>query len=611
LNAESGARQPEYKNIFILESRAWWPNCRNRFDPRADLVLTYDFGLRREVQRIGGAALYFDHLVDAECMQQNNFLTYEFLRNWHLDANGRDIFVFREIVFGFSFRLEIWNDLVFLARTRLCVEKVRQMRCAALLVGTQGGLIESMLNELGVPFESIKCIEASDKPAYYFPIHQWMDEKVRSRKFRHKLKPFVASVMGGIRYWLTCFSRSEARKPAVFVQEYYPTRQIVEHLQRDTRLRVVLAQYSWAPGLAKFVREHPIPVRGALDKYRLQADILLTRFRAAHCAQLILTGGLDITTRIGEVIEKRVAAALPETLRTLDCAISYLDTNPIRLEVMISNLGRTNTLIDCICKHRGIRSYMIVNGMMVHAYLDEAKYADTINAYSRSMKENYFRRSTNIVSLGDPRMDDYACVAPRSINRKTPTVTIGASGHNITNLDSYVAVEFDFLYDVLHALRVVRERGVELRVIIKVRSNGYWHQYQEFAEEYFPGLVDEILQAVPMRSVLDRTDFYISIYSQTLFEASCLGIPCLYYKKDTETMFAPFDGKSELVTVDNVEDLIAACTDFLAGHPRFDAFLQRPIMEKYIGFLDGGNLARNLQYIYELLQIPRAAGETA
>ena len=68
-----------------------------------------------------------------------------------------------------------------------------------------------------------------------------------------------------------------------------------------------------------------------------------------------------------------------------------------------------------------------------------------------------------------------------------------------------------------------------------------------------------------MMQVLERTDFFVSIYSQTLFEASCLGIPCLYYKKDNEVMDPPFDGNSELVTVSNVEDLTDAIRDFRSG----------------------------------------------
>ena len=101
--------------------------------------------------------------------------------------------------------------------------------------------------------------------------------------------------------------------------------------------------------------------------------------------------------------------------------------------------------------------------------------------------------------------------------------------------------------------------------------------------------------------MLERADFYISIYSQTLFEASCLGVPALYYRKDTEIMFAPFDGKSELVTVDNVDDLVGALEEFRAGGSRFDAFLRREVMEKYIGPLDGCCFERNLLQIEKLL----------
>lgn len=596
----------EYRKIFILESRAWWSSCRDCFNPTTDLVLTYDFGLRKEVEALGGNALYLDHLVDPECMRQNNFLVYEFLRNWHLDAEGRDIFVSRGVAFGFSFRIEIWNDLTFLARTRLCLEKVMQMRCTALLVGTQSTLIGSILNDSNVPFETVPRGSAPVNTGYFFPIHRWMDEKWRSRKFKHKLKPLVAVITGRLRMWAARLSTARDRRLPVFVQEYFPTRRIVERLQQDSRLRVILAQYSWAPGLAKLVREHPIPVWGNLRKYRIEAEDLLRRFRASRRSRLILAGDIDVTARMVEVIERNVSNALAESLRALDCVIQYIDRNPIRLEVMIANMGRMNTLVDCVCKDRGIESYMIVNGLLVHEYLDEAKYADTINAYSTSMKSNYFANMNNIVCFGDPRMDEYALSEPRPINRVTPTVTIGASGYNITNLDSYVAVEFDFLHDVLSALRVVKERGVALRIVIKVRSNGYKQQYDDFVAEYFPGLVDEILQTAPMRSVLERTDFYISIYSQTLFEASCLGIPCLYYKKDTETMFAPFDGRSELVTVDNPGDLIAAFDDFMLRRPRFDPFLKRSVMEKYIGFIDGGNLDRNLDYIYGKLGISRS-----
>jgi CDP-glycerol glycerophosphotransferase (TagB/SpsB family) len=236
-------------------------------------------------------------------------------------------------------------------------------------------------------------------------------------------------------------------------------------------------------------------------------------------------------------------------------------------------------------------------------FLDESKYATVINSYSVSIKDNYFRGMNNVVCLGDPRMDLYVRETPsRKINRQTPTVTIGTSAYSPIDLNSFVAVEFEFMHDVLSALKIIKEQGATIRIVIKVRANGYREQYQNFVHEYFPGLVDEILDTVPMNKVLEQTDFYISLYSQTLFEASCLGIPCLYYKNDCEILDPPFDGNSELVTVSNVNDLIAAIIDFQSGHERFCSFLERAVMEKYIGPLDGKNLERNLDFIRQILK---------
>jgi hypothetical protein len=158
------------------------------------------------------------------------------------------------------------------------------------------------------------------------------------------------------------------------------------------------------------------------------------------------------------------------------------------------------------------------------------------------------------------------------------------------------------MHDVLSALKIVKDRGVKLRIIIKVRANGYHDQYKNFVHEYFPGLVDEILDVIPFSKVLEKTDFYISLYSQTLFEASCLGIPCLYYKNDCEILDPPFDVNSELVTVGNIADLVSAIIDFQSDHERFLPFLDRAVMEKYIGPLDGNNLERNLTFIRQLIK---------
>ena len=596
----------QYRHVFIVESRDWWAGCSHQFDPALDIVFTYDFALRREIESRGGNAFYVDHLLDNAVMEDNNFRTYRFFRGWHQDAAGHDLFTYGGVPFGFSFRIQIWNDLVFYVRARLCLQQIVALRRDALYVGTQLRLLETILDDLGLPYVPVQRPAVAASAAYYFPIHRWMDEQVRSPRFRHKVRPFLAVAVG---LWRACIDRIpglQSKAPAVFVQEYYPTAQILRCLQQDKRLRVVLGHYSGGPGgVLKYFRERPIPVWGSVAKFQEQADRLMQQFGERRCATLVLSDGQDVSAGIFRIIENRIAAHMATTLGMLDRVIRYLDRMPLTLEVMIATLGQMNMLVHSVCKQRGIPSYLIVNGILAHAYLDEAKDASRINAYSRSIRENYFRDVENVVCLGDPRMDAYAVGAKRrQVDRTRPRVTIGASGHNNTNLSSYVAVEFDFLHDVLQALQAIKARGVDLGITIKVRDNGYRSQYESFVQEYFPGLVEEVVDRVAIRSVLERTDFYISIYSQTLFEASCLGIPCLYYKKDDEILFAPFDGRSELVTVGTTQELVTAVTDFLAGHDRFEAFLQKPVMEKYIGPLDGGNVERNLDYIYGLLQQP-------
>lgn len=592
----------QYRCILILESRDWWENCRDCFDPARDLVLTYDLGLQREVSRLGGQAFYVDHLVDKAVMQKNNFLIYEFFRTWHLDAAGKDIFTHRGIPFGFAFRIDIWTDFVFHLQSRICLETLRDLKFESIFVGTQLGIVESILEDMAIPFTPVHLVENPGLATYYFPAFRWMDERIRTTTLKHRFRDLVTVVQSTLRSWVDRVCRSHGDKPAVFIQEYYPTHKLVQCLQQESKVRTVLVHFSWAPGWLKYLTERVIPVWGKAEQFQDEADSLMREFCTQRCARLVLADGVDATEGIYKVIERRVSSRMAETIRILDCVIRYLDKTRIGLVVLIANIGRVATLVDCVSKKRGVPTYLIINGMLGSAFLDEGKYATVINAYSTSMKEHYFRGMDNIVCLGDPRMDAYVQDAsPRMINRKAPTVTIGASGHNNTDMNSYLAVEFEFMFDVLEALRRIKDRSVELRIVIKVRTNGYREQYEQFTNEFFPGLVDDIVDKVPIKDILGRTDFFISIYSQTLFEASCMGIPCLYYKKDDEIMDPPFDGHSELVTVDNVDDLVKAFSDFQSGDKRFDAFLDKSVMEKYIGPLDGKNLERNLAFVYDLL----------
>lgn len=591
----------EYRHILILESRDWWIHGQDLFDPANDLVLTYDFGLQRDVAHLGGQALYIDYLEDKQVMQDNNFLAYQFFRDWHLDVDGKDILSYRGVPFGFSLRLEIWNDFIFYIRNRICLERLRKLRFEKIFVGTGLGMVEAILDEMGFPFSPVSPSVKKSQVAYFFPVHRWMDERIRIRTFKHRFRDVVTASQGVVMAWVDR-ALGRHKKPGIFIQEYYPTRDLLQRLKKCSHLRLVLVHFSWASGWLKFLTERPIPVWGRVQKFQETADRLMSSFCERRCAKLILTNKVDASASVFRIIEGRISGRLAETLRALDCVIHYLDKNPINLTVPVTNIGHVATLVDCVSRARGIPSYLIINGWMGEDFLDDSKYATVINAYSTSIKEHYYRGMNNIVCLGDPRMDVYVRDhQPRVINRVTPTITIGTSSHSPIDLNSYLAVEFEFMFDVLTALRTLKEQGVNMRVVLKVRSNGYREQYHEFSSEFFSGIVDDIQDTVSLGHILEKTDFYISHYSQSLFEASCLGIPCLYYKIDSEILDPPFDGKSELVTVDTPEALVKAISDFRDGNARFDPFLQKSVLEKYIGPLDGKNLERNLDFILDLL----------
>lgn len=594
-----------YRNVFILQSRSGWLAIQPNYEPALDLVLTYDFGLRQQVEACGGTVRYVDHLCSQSLMQDNNFLMYRFFRDWHLDANGKDIFRHRDVDFGFSFRIEIWNDFTFYVRSRLCLEQLRTVSYEALYVGAEMELLQEVLGDMGLEFRPLTISDkiAHSSAAYYFPIHRWTNERLRIRRIRHEIRDIVVTVQGVAMNWLDRLTDYFSAKTRIFVQEYHPTRQLLRRLQSQPGIRVLQGHFSAARGPMMFLRDRPIPVFGRLQKNRVNAARLIEAFRQRRSARLVLSTGVDVTDAVNRVIERRVTEVLPETLRALDCVGRYLDLHPIRLEILIANLGQVATLVDCVAKSRGVPSFLIINGLLGNDFLDEAKYATVINSYSTSIRDHYFRGMDNIVCLGDPRMDAYAKAPARSINRVSPTITIGTSGFNNIDLNSYLAVEFEFLHEVLTAIHILTSPERKFRVVLKVRPNGYSAAYRHFTEEYFPRLVDQIVDDVPMRKVLDETDFFISIYSQTLLEASCLGIPAVYHKCDCEIMDPPFDGKSELVTTFDVPGLERALLDFMAGSNRFDAFLDKGVMEKYIGPLDGRNLERNLDFVLELLEM--------
>lgn len=597
--------ESKYRNIYIVDSRSFWNGFEKTYDPVQDLVLTYDFGLKTQISRLGGEVYYIDHLVDQETLEKNNYIIYRFFKEWHYDRNGDDLFQYKNIPFGFSFRLEFWNDYVSYIRIFLAVSALKKLEVESFYVNTKHDLIIEVLKESNIPYKSTASSDANDFESYYFPINKWMDSKINPsgiRGFLYKVREVVTYIYG------TCMPIvdklfGKRYKYSIFIQEYNPTRKLIQVLREDGDLKIVLTNFSRYSQKLKNLKERLIPISGNIERYIPDAVASMNRFKTQRSHRLILSDGSDITESAYKIIESRLPAErVANALRTLESCIRYLDRNIVDLVVLIANMGHTATIFDLVCKHKNIPSFMIINGILAKNFLDEAKYATIINSYSQSIKENYFHGMDNVVTLGDPRMDMYQSVESKNINRKAPTVTIGTSGFNPMDLNSYVAVEFDFMYDILSSFSQLKSNGEKFHIIIKVRPNGYIQQYQNFVNEFFDDLKVEILSMTPMLEVLRKTDLYISIYSQTLFEASCLGIPVVYYKKDTEVINPPFDNNSELVTIASIEDMVQAFYDFKNHDKRYDGFLDRKVMEKYIGPLDGNNLQRNIDFIYELME---------
>lgn len=589
------------KKILIVESRLWLKSLDEVYNISSDIILTFDFALKKHIEDLGGEAYYIDNLCCKKEMQKNNYKASEFFKSWNLDELGTDIFTSQNIPFGFSFRIEIWSEFLYYVRLSANLYKISEFNVKEILLGTDRKIVKDVLHELGLSFTDLDKPVDSGIPKYFFDIHEYMHNALHKKSIRITLRDILVKVLSYSSYVFDRCCYNKSSKFTVFIQNYHPTTKILEKLKNDPGLRVVTPSLVGSKGVGKYFKQRMIPIRGRKSTFKKESEFLLNEFKVKQTSRLVLDNGVDISAGVYGVIEKQISPIMQEALQILSSVIKYVEEQPIHLQVMIANIGLLQTIVDCVLKEKESTSYFIINGLLSHSFCDEGHYATFINSYSESIKMHYFKNADNVLCLGDPRMDTYVNKSKKNINRKLPTISIGASGFNNTDLNSYVAVEFDFIYDILKSFQDLKCDGVELNLKIKVRPNGVLNQYENFVKEYFPNLDVEIVREGTMIDFFETTDLYISIYSQTLFEASCLGIPVIYYKKDKEVMNPPFDEKSELVTVDSMEDLKQAFFDFQDCNKRFDKFLDKSVMEKYVGYLDGGNLDRNLDFIYKLL----------
>ena len=599
-------QKKSYRNILILESQSYWEGCKSSFNLEQDLVLTFDFGLKNLVESLGGQVFYIDSLCTPEEMQKNNLLTDAFFKRWHFDEYGHDIFTECGVPFGFSFRIEIWSEYLHYVRLRANLEQLKKLKHQKIYVGERNDFLKIVLGDVGLSFDLADKKNATNNAVYFFDIHKYMFDALHAKSLKNVAKSIMIWVSSNISFIFDMFG--DKTKKTIYAQIYHPSKPIIKHLLKNADVRIVTSSLVSEKGWRKFFFQRLIPIRSSKGSFEKKANSLLADFREKRCARLILNDGTDVTDGVYTIIENQIKHRVAEALCILNSTIAYIEKHPIHLELMIANIGLVQTIVDCVLKVKGVPSYLIINGLMPSTFGDEAKYASYINCYGVETKKNYYQNAENVICLGDPRMDGYMNSVKeknRLINRVKPVVGIGTSGFNPLDMNSYVAVEFEFMYEVLTSFKELKNEGQLFSILIKVRPNGVLDQYKSFVQEYFPDLEVDLLREVPMIDVFEKTDLYISIYSQTLFEASCLGIPAIYYKKDKEYLDAPFDGKSELVTVNTVHGLKQAFVDFKSAHFRFDGFLDRSVMEKYIGPLDGNNTLRNLDYIYGLLNAPK------
>jgi hypothetical protein len=589
-----------FRHIFLVQNRDFWSTCPFTYDKEQDLVLTFDFAVVREVSLQGGTVAYLDHMVKSDLIERYNHETYRFFATWYLDKNGQDIFSYRGMKISTALRLYIWTDITYIVHLLVNLLALKHVRHERIFVGTEDALVLDALGLLGLRVESWQTAAGKQLREYYFPIFRWMHEQIYPSPMKRLVKIMVSRMLSAVTNLGSRLGILKNGTQNVFVQPYYPTYGIIKQLNRDENVNVVLENPADICGIT---REKYIPLSWTSARYRVLAESMINSFRSQKNTQWYIEG-IDIGEYLYITILKRAATVLPECLNRMDDILDFFSKRPLKLMITTTNIGLTNCLMLNYCHARNIPTYLIINGYLGNAYLDESKDARWINSYGPSIKEHYFAGMENIVCLGDPRMDAYARADnSRQISTDKPTIVIGAAGYNNIDLNSYVAYEFDFLNDVLTACRTLISQGRSMDLIVKVRANGYIDQYRDFLREYHADIPVTLHDQVPMQQLLARADCYISLYSGTLFEAACLGIPALYYKKDTEIMAPPFDGASELVTADTPDELARKLELFYDHDSIFDAFRERNVLEKYVGPLDGNNLERNLKFIYSLLNV--------
>lgn len=584
----------KFRNVFIVDNRDKWVDCCSTFNSKTDIVFCLDFGLKNELEKNAVDVFFFDHIVDRDILQEANFEMHRFLENWFKDDLGNDLLVYNGLKLGDAMLLYLLTDITSFCHFFFSAISLKKLSYESLILAVDDVLVSDVFDKLN--FEYINFGKVDNKvsfPKYAFPISFWVNSNLYKNTLKQKLASFLKSTIELVHCLFDLFNNS---KQNLYIQSYHPTEKIISELLNNKSVVVRTTDYTLNNSILK---QRRIP-KNNFKKRKYEEQILLDKFYSAN-KQVWIYEGYNLSFFLYQIINPIVTSKIREACITADSILSYFNRNKFSLVVPVTNYWLENRLIINCAKNNKIPVFMILNGLLNMSFENDGRDSDYVNCYSKAVKEDYFNNADNVFCLGDPRMDKYYSIPPKKINRENPVIIIGAGGFNLIDLNSYLAYEFDFLFDILYVLNKLRSNGLKNKIILKVRDNGYANQYHNFVKEYFSDLNVEIVQDKPFFSVINQADLYISIYSQTLFEASSIGIPVIYYKKDTQIINRPFDNKCELVTASDVDGLEERFYQFYKNSSVFSSFMEKTVLEKYIGPLDGQNTSRNLDFIQLLI----------
>ena len=586
-----------YRHIYIVFNRSEW-NFACDFDVKKDLILTKDFGLKKMINDLGGECLYLENLVKSGENEFNNVATISFVENWFTDKKGHDLIQFAGINMGHVFKIHLWSELVSLVRVKSSISKIKQINHENLVLIGDSAELSTLLHDLEINFKVVESPGKVEKSSYFFDIQNYMDSALMKIPLKTKLLNY------SMRLFVSVKISTNKNKKRLFIQAYHPTIPLIKELLGRSDIEIVTASaIRSVEGLKGLLKQRILPSKEPNKDYLNESSNLIGEVIENFDKKLVLSSGLDVTQDCKVLILDKLQALLPVAIH---CAVEverFLDKNPINTAVIVTNLGIQQGVLHELLKKHEVKIFLIINGMLASKFGNESKYADYINCYSESMQENYFASVSSALALGDPRMDAYAYVPRRNIIlSRDPSIVIGGSGYNNIDLNSYPAIEFEFLYQVLSTILETFPDIVPKSLTIKVRPNADVENYRLFVSEYFGELPVAIVQDISIQELLKTCDLYISISSQTLFEASRLGIPVIYYKIEGEDLYEPFNAKGSLVTAEHPDELREKILEYGNGSTIFNDFLDLKGMERYIGPLDGYNTNRNLNFIESMMR---------